>query len=135
MAQKVRVQSGVEGNITFGHAIKEVNELLKWIAPRHSFMDVCLGETAAPLPRSQVPGRLQPFSARHDPRQVFGPGRGFSPYPTQPQAVSGSLGRWADLCDMTCREALGTGGVYSRGPPISMCCSEGLAMRHTEENG
>lgn len=29
MVQKARVQSGVAGNVTFGHCLKEVNELLK----------------------------------------------------------------------------------------------------------
>lgn len=72
----VRVQCGAEGNVTFGHFIKEVNELLKWIAPRHSVLDVCLGETAAPLPRSPVPVRLQPLGAGHGTRQVLGAGHG-----------------------------------------------------------
>lgn len=135
MVRKVRLQSGVEGNVTFGHFIKEVNKLLEWIAPRHLFLDGCLGETAAPLPRSQVPARLQPLGARHGTRQALGAERSFPPCPTRPQAVGGSPGSRADLCHATCRGALGTGGVYSKGPPLSTCRSEGLAMRHTEENG
>jgi len=124
----------VEGNITFGHFMKEVHQLLKSIAPRHSLLEVCLGETAAPLPSSQVHARLQSLGARHGTMQVLHAGHGFPPYPTGPQVVGGSLGSQAGLCNMACRGAFGTGGVGEwQRSPTSTRCSKVLAMRRMAE--